>query len=108
MEKCPECGSMDVTEKASVEKLRLLDPTLDLSSDNLDGLVDIEFVLTWQTCGSCSLSWTDIVGEAERSEAALHYSQRRMRELYTEVQSLRAFKRSVDESLNSGDGSYRP
>ena len=28
--------------------------------------------------------------------------------LRDEVESLRAFKRGVDEALNSGDGSYRP
>jgi hypothetical protein len=28
--------------------------------------------------------------------------------LANEIDSLRAFKRSVDEALNTGDGSYRP
>lgn len=31
-----------------------------------------------------------------------------LKELRREVEGLRAFKRSVDEALNSGDGSYRP
>jgi hypothetical protein len=30
------------------------------------------------------------------------------RQLEREVEGLRAFKRSVDEALNTGDGSYRP
>jgi hypothetical protein len=32
----------------------------------------------------------------------------RIHELDAQVKSLRAFKSSVDEALNSGDGSYRP
>lgn len=33
---------------------------------------------------------------------------RTMRELADQVASLEAFKASVDEALNSGDGTYRP
>ena len=32
----------------------------------------------------------------------------RIAELEAELESLRGFKRSVDEALNSGDGAYRP
>jgi hypothetical protein len=31
-----------------------------------------------------------------------------LREAAYEIEGLRAFKRGVDEALNSGDGSYRP
>lgn len=34
--------------------------------------------------------------------------ERELTAMQRELESLRAFKRSVDEALNSGDGSYRP
>ncbi len=45
-----------------------------------------------------------VVCSAKQAEALW----RENAELRREVESLRAFKRGVDEALNSGDGSYRP
>ena len=42
------------------------------------------------------------------SEVNLEFAVYELIALRAEVESLRVFKRSVDEALNSGDGSYRP
>lgn len=46
--------------------------------------------------------------ELKRMELAYEIAAQRIVELTREVEGLRGFKRSVDEALNSGDGSYRP
>jgi len=48
----------------------------------------------------------DAVGAAMRESPEGKYVL--FKDVATELESLRAFKRSVDEALNSGDGSYRP
>jgi len=41
-------------------------------------------------------------------ESSREEYERKIKELIDEVEGLRAFKRNVDEALNSGDGVYRP
>jgi hypothetical protein len=45
---------------------------------------------------------------AARLKAELSVAQSALADKERELKSLRAFKRSVDEALNSGDGVYRP
>lgn len=49
-------------------------------------------------CSWCDESWPCLTSRLAA----------RVRALETEIESLRGFKRGVDEALNSGDGSYRP
>lgn len=56
-----------------------------------------------------------LTGITFSEDAPIEYFERvpsrvkdRVDRLYAEVESLQAFKRGVDEGLNSGDGSYRP
>jgi len=42
------------------------------------------------------------------ADAMVLYRNRIVPDIFKELESLRAFKRSVDEALNSGDGTYRP
>lgn len=50
-----------------------------------------------------------LTGEAERDLYELAQGWYKLAlSLAERVDSLQAFKRSVDEALNSGDGSYRP
>jgi hypothetical protein len=41
-------------------------------------------------------------------ESSLAQAQAVVEALRTELEGLRAWKRSIDEALNSGDGAYRP
>lgn len=60
----------------------------------------------------CSTAPMEVVGvtnsEAFANAAYIVLAANEYPKLLKEVESLRAFKRSVDEALNSGDGSYRP
>ena len=51
---------------------------------------------------------TNLFAYACLMDERLAAAQARVEALRQEVEGLRAFKRSVDEALNSGDGSYRP
>jgi uncharacterized membrane protein YgaE (UPF0421/DUF939 family) len=48
------------------------------------------------------------VDASRRAVEKVPQLEARVKELEAENQSLRSFKASVDEALNSGDGSYRP
>lgn len=70
-------------------------------------------VLTVEEVGLlASLNETFVSGLPKADARALVLShrllQQRAKELEDEVASYRASKRSVDEALNSGDGTYRP
>lgn len=54
----------------------------------------------WLRAQACML---EMGMDCERATAA-----KRMREIASEVEGLKQFKASVDEALNSGNGSYKP
>jgi len=49
-----------------------------------------------------------VATEIEHAELELSAARSALAEKERELESLRAFKRGVDEALNSGDGVYRP
>ena len=51
-----------------------------------------------------------VYNEIEYSQliSAAHSLQSELAQAKAEVETLRTWKRSVDEALNSGDGTYRP
>jgi hypothetical protein len=69
--------------------------------------------IKWQTFfGDLHRDLTRELGNAIRDRdgyrAAYEKAASRIVEQSKEIEGLRAFKRSVDQALNSGDGSYRP
>lgn len=50
----------------------------------------------------------ELIRQRDYAEAFHCYFSGPAEVLWQEIESLRAFKRGVDEALNSGDGSYRP
>ncbi len=89
---CPNCGSIRVTET-------IISHTFQYGIEPY--VVNVPVTEPVLHCMECSQEWTDYRGEDARSEATI-------RALYREVQSLLAFKASIAEALNGGDGSYRP
>lgn len=52
--------------------------------------------------------WRKLRAYTERQKGELAAAHAEVERLEAELESLRAFKRNVDEALNSGDGVYRP
>lgn len=100
---CPECGSNEVLTNQSEATTTFLDP----SKKSGMGLVQITFQQTTHGCDKCGLTWTGAEGEFEEVTAERLYFGQRVRELSEECEKLRAFRARVEESLNSGDGTYR-
>lgn len=62
-----------------------------------------------------AMHWSSVVPEAIEAwrklpalEAELAQARTNVETLLAELEGFRAWKRSVDEALNSGDGAYRP
>lgn len=89
---CPNCGSKLVTEA-------MVSHTFQYGIKPY--VVNVLVTEPVMHCAECLEEWTDYRGEEARTVATIHA-------LYKEVRSLAAFKASVDEALNTGDGSYRP
>ena len=64
--------------------------------------VDPDDAGTYYLCHQCAVD-NVLAGAEERSAR-----QADVDALRTELDGLRAWKRSVDDALNSGDGAYRP
>ena len=67
-----------------------------------------------QYVGTCGTTLEKAIADVEtevagwRDEPIVVINTSTLTALEAECESLRAFKRSVDEALNTGDGSYRP
>lgn len=103
---CPECSSGWVLSNQSEAMTAVYDPSI--RDQGGVGLVEIAFQQTTHGCDKCGLTWTGAEGELEEIIAQRLYFAERVAELSEECEKLRAFKARVEESLNSGDGTYRP
>lgn len=102
---CPNCGSDKVTEIVETSTFNY----------GVDESVAIQVTQPVVTCGTCGESFTDYRGEEARTEAVERYRrvmsapiQARLDAAEKELRGYAAWERSVNEALNSGDGSYRP
>jgi hypothetical protein len=73
---CPNCNG------ATVEAVEGAELTYGVGED----AVQIPFLQTFHTCLACGESFTDVVGEAERSEALVQHLQGVVRELEEEAE----------------------
>lgn len=94
---CPECGTYDCA-RTEEETTYAIHPEMKL---------EVTYKFPSYTC-SCGLSWTGHEEEDAETLARMRVLEVEVVKLWEENKSLRAFKNSVDEALNSGDGTYRP
>src|SRR5512143_953464 len=92
---CPECGAYDCA-RTEEETTCTIHPEMKL---------EVTYKFPAYTC-ECGFSWTGYEKEDAETSARLKVVEAKLVELWKENRSLRAFKNSVDEALNSGDGTY--
>lgn len=81
-DRCHECESLDISVAKVEQPIDILDVTLGKT-------VSVPCSQTVHTCGVCGFEWTDVIGEYERTEAALQYWMRRAKELHDTEESRR-------------------
>jgi len=100
-EECPECGGTDTLRTVEEHTQQLGQP------DAYFYFPEVKFMAPVRTCG-CGFAWTDYEMEGAAAEARRIAVESAYIKLVRENRSLAAFKATVDEALNSGDGAYRP
>lgn len=92
-EKCVMCESFGVV--TSVEPFE--EPYTFPGEDEMV----LRYSAPVHTCGTCGFVYTDTAKEDAQAKAIVY----RLTQI---IRSYQSFKRSVDEQLNSGDGTYKP
>lgn len=102
---CPNCDADAVSES-------LVTSTFDYGAGLSVPLTVTEPVMS---CSACGEKWTDWRGEEAREAAVDRYRfvmaapiQAKLDAAEKRLRGYEAWERSVNEALNSGDGSYRP
>lgn len=98
MHVCFGCEGTDVTEQEETETFPYGVPES----------VEIQVTQIVIRCKACGEAWTDWRGEEAREAAVEKYRRVFCAPLEKRLRGYEAWERSVNEALNSGDGSYRP